>query len=154
MHESNVRSTLHALSILGKLQRIEAKVSGLTVHLANPGIVGEELALNDHGKRRDLSNAEAYNALRIVIALLQGLSPRCLWVSINVERTLGKDADNCQHGTAAVLQLGFSEPLHVWPSHVAVEVKVAIVELAAAKGILPISLPVSTSGPVMVKQAL
>mmetsp|Transcript_23835 Transcript_23835/g.48982 ORF Transcript_23835/g.48982 Transcript_23835/m.48982 type:complete len:276 (-) Transcript_23835:715-1542(-) len=41
---------LHALSILGELQGVESQVTGLTVHLADPRVLWEELALDDHGE--------------------------------------------------------------------------------------------------------
>ena len=126
---------LHALGILGKLQGIESQVTGLTVHLADPGVLGEELAFDDHGKGRDLSNAQPHDARRLVVARLQGLVPRRLGVAVDVKGTLREDADNCQHRAAAMLQLGLTEPLHMREGHVAVELKVPVVELAEAQRI-------------------
>ena len=86
---------LHALGILGQLQRVEAQITRLPVHLANPGVLREELALDDHGESRNLSNAQAYDTLGVVVALLQGLIPRSLWVARDVRGALCKDPNNC-----------------------------------------------------------
>mmetsp|Transcript_10690 Transcript_10690/g.20067 ORF Transcript_10690/g.20067 Transcript_10690/m.20067 type:complete len:351 (-) Transcript_10690:207-1259(-) len=121
---------LHAFGILGQLQGVETEISGLTVHLANPRVLGEVVAFNDQGKGRDLSNAQTHNTCRIVIASLQRFVPRRFRVARDVQRSLRKDAHNCEHGTPAVFQLGLPQPLHMRKCHVAVELEVSIVEFA------------------------
>merc|ERR1740121_850139 len=118
--------------LLGELQGVPAEVARLAVHLADPRVLWEELALHERDEDGDLHHAEAAN--RVGIASIQSLPiVRLLWLTRDLEEGLSHHADKRQHAHAAVLDLSLTQPLHVRVCHDHVEVEVPVEQLCEAQ---------------------
>mmetsp|Transcript_61588 Transcript_61588/g.132451 ORF Transcript_61588/g.132451 Transcript_61588/m.132451 type:complete len:308 (-) Transcript_61588:7-930(-) len=120
--------------LLRKFQGVEAKVTGLTVHLPDPSVMRGPAALHEHGEDGDLHNAERSNLVRI--ESVESQSPiRLHGQARDVGPLLHDHAREGEHADAAMLDLCLAEPLDMGVCHDHVEVEVPVIQLAEAHGV-------------------